>query len=246
MTEVREITSFPELIEAVGGDPLPLWVGQGLAPGHRAFALGGALAVSGADVARANRLAIVGPPADAARLLPEALARTGHRFQPIGDAALIRELAARVPGVGLRAEFGWMQTSAAPGAARTPTWLGSAADPEVTRFLDEVYPASYARPGIPGVRRWAGLREPDGKLIAIAADAWSAPTLGFLAGVAVAPGSRGSGHGARMCAGVLAELVEAYGTAALAVDEWNTGAIRMYRRLGLVYRPVAVAEANPA
>lgn len=108
-------------------------------------------------------------------------------------------------------------------------------------LLAEFAPESYAVPGIAGVSRWAGLRV-GGRLAAVAADAWSAPTVGLLAGVATAGPFRGRGLAERVCRWVSAELVAAYGRAALMVDDWNVAALGVYERIG--YRRMRVAAAR--
>ena len=52
-----------------------------------------------------------------------------------------------------------------------------------------IYPANCRVP----VRRWAGAGGQDGGLVAVAADAWSAPAVGFMAGVAVDEQAAGVG-----------------------------------------------------
>ena len=98
------------------------------------------------------------------------------------------------------------------------------------------------------MRRWAGTADrvdgpggdsADGALLGIAADAWSAPGVGFLAGLATRSEARGRGHGGRVCAFVLNALVEEHGRAALMVDAHNHVAIELYRRLGMRWRDVA-------
>lgn len=74
-----------------------------------------------------------------------------------------------------------------------------------------------------------------------AADAWSAPDVGYLAGVAVHPGARGRGYGAAVCGFVVAEALVRQGAAALMVEEWNHSAIRLYRGLGITYRALTAA-----
>ena len=86
------------------------------------------------------------------------------------------------------------------------------------------------------MRRRAGVTADSGRLTAIAADAWSAPGVGFLAGVAVLPEARRAGQGRDVCAFVLAELLAARGRIALMVRDWNQAAITMYAGLGLSYR----------
>ncbi|MDG4801578.1 GNAT family N-acetyltransferase [Micromonospora sp. WMMD980] len=56
--------------------------------------------------------------------------------------------------------------------------------------------------------------------------------IGFLAGLAVAPGHRGRGLGAALTAGMTRALFARYDHVALGVYPVNVGAIRLYRRLG--------------
>jgi predicted GNAT family acetyltransferase len=99
-------------------------------------------------------------------------------------------------------------------------------------------------PGRSGVRRWAGVADESGALLSIAADAWSAPEVGFVAGVATLPAARGQGLSRQVCAFVTAELVKRHGRVGLMVDAANAAAISVYQRLGYTYRAVAAASAE--
>ena len=92
------------------------------------------------------------------------------------------------------------------------------------------------------VRRWAAATGDGGELLSVAADAWSAPEVGFLAGVATRRVARGKGLSRQVCAFVTTELIEQHGRAALMVDADNPAAISVYHRLGYTYRPVAAAH----
>ncbi|MFG3437468.1 GNAT family N-acetyltransferase [Nonomuraea sp. NPDC047897] len=135
--------------------------------------------------------------------------------------------------------------SATDGMEDTVGWLGPRADEEVRTLLAGHAPTSYAVPGGPGVRRWAGLRL-DGRLAAVAADAWSAPSVGFLAGVATAAPLRGRGLAERVCRWVSHELVADHGRAALMVDDDNPAAVKVYERLGYRRRRVLAAHVAGA
>jgi ribosomal protein S18 acetylase RimI-like enzyme len=132
---------------------------------------------------------------------------------------------------------------ATPGPAPGPergAWLDDVAG--VADLLREAFPDSYAKPGAPGVLRWAGVRDQDGKLLATAADAWSVRDVGFIAGVATHPGARGTGLASALCAFVTNDMLRSHRRVALFADHWNEAALRTYRRLGFTQRPLAAAE----
>jgi ribosomal protein S18 acetylase RimI-like enzyme len=222
-------------------DPLLLWAAQDMRTGARAWSLGDAAAVACRDVCRRDRLALRGSPTDAAelvrRLRPEV---TG--FNPVADVALIDALVERVDGFEPVARFGWMDTTEPVGAAGESRWLTDAEIPEVTELLAAEHPGTWARPGDSGVRRWAGLRGDDGVLQAVAADAWSVPRIGFVAGVATRVRARGRGLGTAVCAFLTDELIRGRDRVALLVDDTNAPAIRTYAKLGYRMRPIAAAR----
>jgi ribosomal protein S18 acetylase RimI-like enzyme len=247
---MREITDGATLAAACGGDTLCAWAAQGLAGGSRAWLSddGQALAVAGPGLATRDRLAVRGEAGAAAALVRAVLAEVGPTYRPQGDGPLIEAVASRLPGLALRGSFGWMDaTRAAPGPpgmagmAGMAGWLPDAELPMVAEFLAAAYPAAYAKPGIAGVERWAGVRGSDGQLAAVGALAWSAPAVGFIAGMAVAPEARGRGLGRPVGRLLLAEALRRHPAVALMVDDGNAAARALYRRLGLRYRQLGVA-----
>ncbi|WP_419706643.1 GNAT family N-acetyltransferase [Promicromonospora sp. NFX87] len=242
MTTVRELNSLADVHGAARGDALALWAAAGSARGSRAFTAGEAVAVVAPGLSGRDRLAVTGPAGDAAALVRAVLPHVGLTFRPIGDEGLIRHVVTRVPELEFVDAFGWMQTETATGRRGTASWLTASDGDDITALLDETFPNSYARPGRPGVSRWAGMRDESGALLGCAADAWSAPDAGFLAGVATAELARGRGVGAAVCSFVLDSLVERHGRAALIVDGWNAAAVRLYRGLGMSWRPLAAAR----
>ncbi|ADB29442.1 GCN5-related N-acetyltransferase [Kribbella flavida DSM 17836] len=238
---MRELLTPAELVEAAEGDLIPVWAGQGrLGADVRAWYAEGAVAVAAPDLSRRDRLAVAGPVDALAPLVEQVLEIVGPGFRPFGEEPLIRGLTERVPGLSFRAAFGWMETDAAPAETTTARWLPD--DRGVAELLDEASPTSYAWPGSTGVRRWAAIADDRDALVSVAADAWSAPEVGFLAGVATRPVARGRGLSRQVCAFVTAELVKQHGRAALMVDAENAAAIAVYQRLGYRYRPVAAAH----
>ncbi|AUG80840.1 GCN5-related N-acetyltransferase [Kitasatospora sp. MMS16-BH015] len=127
-----------------------------------------------------------------------------------------------------------------------PGWLGAAALPEVAVLMAHAFPSSHAKPGAEGVERWAGVRGEDGRLLAVAALAWSAPTVGLISGVAVDPAARGRGLGRAICSFLLGEALAGHGTAALMVGGENHTARQLYRSLGMRHRAVAAAAITTA
>jgi GNAT superfamily N-acetyltransferase len=239
---VREILTTAELVRASGGDPLIVWAGQGFRPGVRAWYDGDAVAVAAPDLSKRDRLAVLGPADSVARLAAEVFAEVGPSFRPLGDEQLIRDLADRVPVLSFSAAFGWMDTAELPVVTTTAAWLEG--DTGVEALLTEAAPMSYAWPGRSGVRRWAAATGNGGDLLSVAADAWGAPEIGFLAGVATHPGARGRGLSRQVCAFVTAELIKQHGRVGLIVDGSNATAIALYQRLGYTYRRVAAAHVR--
>jgi ribosomal protein S18 acetylase RimI-like enzyme len=245
------------------------------AAGHGACGRAAAVAVASPDLSLRNRVAVWGEPDPAADLMAQVLPVLGPSYRPLGDSGLITELCARLPGLAVSEPFGWMYSAPSqprPSPTRGPNpvdvtspgqepgrcvaegqktppgeprWLAAEEMATVAALLGRSFPDSYAWPARPGVRRWAGIDGPDGELAAVAADAWSAPTVGFMAGVAVREDQRGSGLGSRVCRFLAGHLIAGHGRVALMVDSWNDPAIRLYRRLGLTLQQVRAAWADP-
>jgi ribosomal protein S18 acetylase RimI-like enzyme len=268
---VRNLYSATDLAAACADDPLCMWAAQSplnqgetqaWAAGLDAAGRAGAVAVACPGLSLRNRVAVWGEPEPAADLMAQVLPLLGPSYRPLGDSELIAQLCARLPGLAMSEPFGWMYappSQASPkrsmstpagsglGAAGPgePRWLAAGEMAAVTELLERSFPDSYAWPGRPGVRRWAGIDGPDGELAAVAADAWSAPTVGFIAGVAVREDQRGSGLGSRVCRFLADCLIAGHGRVALMVDGWNDPAIRLYRRLGLTLQDVRAAWSGP-
>jgi ribosomal protein S18 acetylase RimI-like enzyme len=238
---VREIFTVAELARVCADDTMIVWAGQGLGGPVRAWHNGDAVAVATPDLSQRDRLSVWGPIEELVPLVEQVLAEVGTSFRPFGDEALVRELAERILQLRFAAAFGWMNTATAPSVTVAAQWLDG--DAGVEAVLTSAAPGSYAWPGRSGVRRWAGVTDGSGALLSIAADAWSAPEVGFVAGVATLPAARGQGLSRQVCAFVTAELLKRHGRVALMVDAANAAAISVYQRLGYTYRAVAAASA---
>ncbi|SEH01474.1 FR47-like protein [Nonomuraea solani] len=238
---IRELRSAAELRAACGDDDLVMWAAQSSGSGGRAWVLGDAVVAGAPAISRRDRLAVAGGASSAVELVRHALAELGPSYRPFGDVDLVAAVTAKLDGLEESGRFSWMSLSGGvPEAGGGVGWLGG--DAEVAALLAAAAPDSYAVPGVAGVRRWAGLRD-GGELAAVAADAWSAPTVGFLAGVATRPSLRGRGLAERVCRWVSRELVAAHGRAALMVDDDNAAAITVYERIG--YRRRRVMASHP-
>ncbi|WP_436527975.1 GNAT family N-acetyltransferase [Actinoplanes sp. HUAS TT8] len=219
------------------------------ADGARVWQRPGATVVSCADLAHWDRLVLSGDPDELAVLLRAVMPEVGPTFRPFGPEDLVAAVVARMPELAATARFAWMDTTEkvvspmnAVDSPEEPYWLGEDEWPEVEALLGDSFPDSYARPGAPGVRKWAGLRDVDGRLLAVAADAWSTGEIGFLAGVTTHPEARGRGLAARLCAFAADDLLAGRERVALIVDYANVAAVATYTKLGLELRRVAAAR----
>lgn len=237
--------SIGRLRAACDGDALVLWAAQTLRPGVRAWAQGDAVAVASPAVSNRDRLVVHGPVDAVASLVESLLPQTGPSYRLLGPAALVAGVTERVGGLQVSGAFAWMETDPAlPPPAPDPgsgaSWLGPADGPEVAEILQTTLPESHARPGVAGVRRWAGVRS-DGRLAAVAADAWSTPAVGFVSGVATRPQLQGRGMGRAVVRFLLAGMRREHPRVGLFVAADNEPAIALYRGFGMSLRPVAAA-----
>lgn len=226
-------------------DPLVLWAAQDLGRGVEAWSHGGAVAVAVASLARRHRLAVTGAVADIAVLVRALLDRLSPGYRPLGDADTIAGVCALVPELTPSRPFGWMSTTREPSDRPVSARAADAGELEaINQVLDESLPDSLARPDGPGVIRW-WVGTDDLGVAACAAEAWPAPDVGLLAGVATSVRARGRGLGRAVTAAGLTALVREHGTAALMVDGANTAARALYESLGMTYRSIRAA-APPA
>jgi ribosomal protein S18 acetylase RimI-like enzyme len=221
----------PADVSAATTDPIARWAAQSLLPGRggAAWAHGDAVAVLAPALHRFNRLVLTGPADDVSTLLR---AHARPDVIPLVRTALVARLDWPVRG-----DFGWMDRSGSLDPAPGARWLAEDEWDDVESLLREANPGSWAWPGEPGPVRWAGVHV-DGALVAVAADAWPSPHVGFVAGVATHPDHRGRGLSTDVCRFVVSALLAERGTCGLMVDAANAAAIAVYRRLGFTYRGV--------
>jgi GNAT superfamily N-acetyltransferase len=235
---MEQLNTTLSLAEACGNDAHCVWAGQGLSAGGQAWAHDGAVAVTCPALSCQDRLVVHGRLTAAIHLVRTLIPSLASSYIVLGDASLISALTSAVPRLKPRIQVGWMEAAQRLHGTRSHQvrWLSAGEWPEVSDLLDRAFPDSYARPAVTGVRRWAGIRDGRGILAASAADAWSAPTVGFLAGVSVNESARRRGCGRDVCHFVLEDLLETHGRAGLMVHTWNEPAIRTYYNLGMSWR----------
>ncbi|KOG72938.1 hypothetical protein ADK77_09650 [Streptomyces antibioticus] len=213
--------------------------GRACGPGVRVFRRGSATAVASPGLSGRDRITVSGAVRDAVPLVRDVLAEAGPAYRPFGRAELIDAVVRGVPGTRAGGPpFLRMETAERPGPA-----VGVERD--AVPLFERHFPESYAQPGRPGVRRWAGVYGGDGlALLAVAADAWSAVGCGFVAGVLTAPGARGLGLGAAVSRFVGDALVRDFGRAALMVDAADAAAVAAYERVGMRGVPLRAAAVG--
>ncbi|WP_042439063.1 GNAT family N-acetyltransferase [Streptacidiphilus albus] len=252
---MHEINDPGRLAALCDDDSLLLWAAQGLTRRvggtSRAWTLDGAVAVAAPDLSGRDRIALhAADPAGlhaAVALFRQVLAEVGPGYRALGEPAVVAAAVEQLPGLQPTSPFSWMERTAAEAPLPTgrASRLGPADEPAVADLLDLAFADSHAHPDRPGVEQWVGVRGAARELLAVAALAWSAPTVGLLAGVAVHPAARGRGLAAQVCGHAVREALAAHGRVALLVNDDNAPAVRLYRGLGLRRRTMAAAAFAP-
>lgn len=244
---MEELRSAEDVVAATA-DSLVRWGSQSLAEGYpnrTGYALRhrSAIGVYAAGLNRRDRFLVTGEPADCAELVRAALRTSSPSTRILGAADTIRALVTRLPECEPLNQFGWMELPADAGNSTVDTsgvrWLADTDLPAVHEVLTVGNPDSWVRPYDFGARRWAGVSTSDGRLAAVAADAWPSPSVGFIGGVATESAHRGRGLATAVCGFVRDALRAEHRTVTLMVDGSNNVAVRMYRRLGFSYRDIA-------
>ncbi|MEV4412845.1 GNAT family N-acetyltransferase [Catellatospora sp. NPDC049609] len=144
-----------------------------------------------------------------------------------------RDTTAALLNAAVHDDWDYLWTTAAPAARPgedAVVALGPDDGDQIAAVLDDALPGSTSRPGDVRIRQWYGVREA-GRVVAVAGDR-SGDGVGFLAGIAVASSAQGRGFGAALTTAVTRRLVAEFGLSSLGVMSDNTGAIRLYQRLG--------------
>jgi ribosomal protein S18 acetylase RimI-like enzyme len=244
---LEQLRSRGEVAEASGADPQCIWAAQGLLVGGAAWAAGGAVLVASPALCGRDRLIVRGPAAAAAGLVRAVVDAIGSSYVLIGDPPLMTSLLARIAWLEPRGFFGWLDAIRRPSCRpmHEARWLSRQEWSAADQVLSIAYPKSFARPGVPGVSRWAGITDVAGSLTSIAADAWSSPGLGFVAGLAVVPEARRTGQGRDVSAFVLKSLMAVHGRVAMMVRNSGESATARYAELGFTYRNQQMLGVRP-
>lgn len=108
-------------------------------------------------------------------------------------------------------------------------------DAAVQELLAVASPTASALPGDAAVRRWVGLREAGGSLVACAADTSGATGVGHLSSIAVHPDHRGRGLGRVVTAALTRRLLqEGNDLVTLGMYADNAAGRALYDSLGFV------------
>ena len=172
-----------------------------------------------------------GAPHAVALLVEELLAELPHQTRitlPRGTAPL---LPAWVAIDGTHWDFWWYD--AAPDLRAGEERVTEVAAEEVAVLLPLASPTASAQPDDPAVRRWVGVRGPDG-LLACAADTSAATGVGHLSSIAVHPDARGQGLGTAVTAALSRTIfAEGCDLVTLGMYATNDAGRAMYRGLGM-------------
>ncbi len=203
---VFPLASAAEVLVATGHDPFargslrrPLlrgWVGEG------------ATAWIGVDAEeRTPYLSALGAPAAVAALLAELLPELPPRQRITVPRGTAVHFPAWVGMEGTDWDFRWLAAPPPlqPGEERVEPVEDDLA---VKALLTAASPTASAQPGDEGVRRWVGVRDESGALLACAADTSGATGVGHLSSIAVAPQTRGQGLGKAVTAALTRQLFE--------------------------------------
>ena len=229
--DLTALGSAAEVLQATGSDPFARSsLRRGIASGWAADGVTAWLGVDPDD--GTPYLSTLGAPARVAALLAELLPGLppGQRVTvPRGTPDHLP------PGLRLRGTDWDLRWIAAPpprqpGEERVQPLVD---EPAVQELLVASSPTASALPGDPAVRRWVGVRDGSGVLLACAADTSGAPGAGHLSSIAVRPQARGQGLGRAVTAALVRQLLaEGNDLVTLGMYADNASARAVYDALG--------------
>ena len=177
-------------------------------------------------------LSALGAPGDVARLLTELLPELPPRQRVTVPRGTPVHLPAWVGVDGTDWDFRWLGAPppAQPGEDRVQTLDD---EPAVKALLTASSPTASSYPGDPSVRRWVGVHDADGSLVACAADTSGGGGVGHMSSIAVHPSARGQGLGTAVTAALTRWLFdEGNDVVTLGMYADNAAGRALYDRLG--------------
>ena len=224
---MRQLPYFADLLPASGGDPLVAHLLPYVVTEAPMLALDGAVLFV-YDYWDAAGVQLIGPPEPCAALLVAADSELPS------DYAAVPEESVALLGERFRAEETWRfrWTERRPDApSLAGRWLDDSELGEVDALLESSFPDASSRPGNRHVKRWAGIRDEAGRLIATAADC-SGRQIGFMASVASDISQRRGGLGLAMTTWMTHALLDEHSRVGLWQYSSNTVATALYDKLG--------------
>lgn len=227
---VTVLTSAAEVLLATDHDPYVR--GSLRAPTVNGWTGHGAVAWRATDAEeRVSYLMSLGEPAQVAALLADLIGEIPHNTRvtmPRGTPPL---LPAWVAVDGTDWEFWWVDAPMPEQPLERE--VVDVPPHEVAPLLTAASPTASAQADDPHVRRWVGVRGPEG-LLACAADTSAATGVGHLSSIAVHPAARGRGLGAAVTAALARQLFEEdHDLVTLGMYADNAAGFGLYRHLGM-------------
>jgi GNAT superfamily N-acetyltransferase len=161
----------------------------------------------------------------------------------VGSATVPREAFPALPthlGLERPNEWEWFATTTLPPVQpgeNEVRWLDEADHDDIVALLRAHSGRHDAEPGQPHAKRWCGIRDDSGDLVAAAAHTESSSTIPFLASIVTRSDQRGRGLGGAVTAFITRRLLEE-GRPRVTLGMYSDNAVarRLYLRLG--YRVV--------
>ena len=230
--------SAAEVLVATGHDPFAR--GSLRRPLVRGWVAEGATAWIGTDAGdRTAYLSALGEPGAVAALLSELLPEVSARQRvtlPRGTPALLPAWVGLGPG-GIDWDFRWL-TEPPPQQPGEERVVDGVDDDSVQHLLEVASPRPNVRPGDTAVRRWWGVPDGDGGLLACAADTSAATGVGHVSSIAVHPEARRQGLGAAVTAAATRTLLDdGSDVVTLGMYADNDPGRALYDALGFRTRP---------
>ena len=229
--ELHAIAPHDLYVAQVDDSAAALWAGQDDAVGWL---------VPSPRFPGSGHLVVLGRADASAALLADVVATTDTAGDlTVGSATVPREAVPRLPphlGLERPNEWEWLATTTLPPvqpAEDEVRWLGDPDHDDIVALLRAHSGRHDAEPGQPHAKRWCGIRDGAGDLVAVAAHTESWSTIPFLASIATRSDQRGRGLGGAVTAFITRRLLEeGRPRVTLGMYSDNDVARRLYLRLG--------------